>query len=100
MKTQLKKELHNKSLPELRQQVKEANDAYRLLRLDQETGRLKNTSALALKRNEIAVIKTIVNEKTAEEKIAKMTEEGDKKDNKKEKSASAKASADKEGGKK
>lgn len=110
MKTQIKKELHNKSLTELRAQLKEAKHAQRVLRLDQEMGKLKNTSSLGNNRAEIAVISTIINEKTAKEKVVEVTKADDKKEvsakvksaagKAKTKSAATKATDDKEGGKK
>ena|SRR3989344_4185883 len=104
MKTQIKKELHNKSIVELRTQLKEVSENMRELRLDHEMGKLKNTSSLTNKRVELAVIKTILNEKLVKEKFEK-TAEAESEKNKtavvktKAHPASAKASADKEGGK-
>jgi len=93
MKTNYKKELHNKSITELRAQLKEVSEAVRALKLDHEMGKLKNTSSLTNKRVEIAVIKTIVNEKLLEEKI----EQTVKVEGEKSKPASAKAIAGKGG---
>ena len=67
MKTQLKKELHAKNGTEIATQLKEAREALRVLRLDQEMGKLKNTSSLSQKKVEIAVMQTILNEKLAAE---------------------------------
>jgi len=78
MKTQIKKELHAKSLLELKKQLKDVKDEVRSLRLDKEMGKLKNSSSLSLKRAEIAVIKTIINEKSIEGKHIKITKEDDK----------------------
>lgn len=99
MKTQIKKELHIKSIPELRAQLKEAKEEKRVLNLDHEMGKLKNTSAINQKRVEIAVISTIINEKTAEEKIEKIVKADSKKEaTEKEKSVSAKTKEDKKAG--
>ncbi|HUQ85606.1 MAG TPA: 50S ribosomal protein L29 [Candidatus Limnocylindrales bacterium] len=66
MKLNIKKELHTKSLAELRAQLKVAKEEKRVLNLDHEMGKLKNTSAVNQKRVEIAVISTIIKEKTTE----------------------------------
>lgn len=80
MKTQIKKELHNKSIIELRAQLKEAKESQRVLRLDQEMGKLKNTSSLNSNRVEIAVISTIINEKFAKERLEEAIKLVDKKE--------------------
>ncbi len=80
MKTQIKKELHNKSITELRAQLKEAKEAQRVLKLDQEMGKLKNTSSLNKNRVEIAVISTIINEKFAKERLEQVIKSVDKKE--------------------
>ncbi len=108
MKTQIKKELHNRSLTELSAQLKEAKEAQRVLRLDQEMGKLKNTSSLGNNRAEIAVISTIINEKIAKDKFVEVVKaDGKKEVSAKEKPAAgkaktksaAKATDDKKGGK-
>lgn len=63
MKINTKKELHSKSTQELEKQLNEAKNALRLLRFEHEQGRIKNTSSISEKKNEIAVIATIINEK-------------------------------------
>ncbi len=106
MKIQIKKELHAKTASELRKQLVAAHEEQRTMRLDQEMGKLKNTSSLTSKRVEIAVISTILNEKLAEEPVAKEVKKDEKKETKvKDKPAAATKSkvenkADKEGGKK
>jgi ribosomal protein L29 len=109
MKTNIKKELHTKTIAELKKRLVEARDEQRVLKLDQEMGKIKNTSSIANKRVEIAVISTILNEKLLSEKLAAAEEVAAKKEasvkrtpavKAKKKSASTKASADKEGGKK
>ncbi len=69
MKKQLKVELHGKSVGELTKQLRDAQSASRDLKLNHEQGKVKNTSQLARKRAEIAVIKTIMNEKIAAAKV-------------------------------
>jgi ribosomal protein L29 len=71
MKTQIKKELHTKTVAELVTQLKDAREGLRVLRLEKEMGRLKNTSALSQKRVEIAVVNTIIREKAVEAALKK-----------------------------
>jgi len=71
MKLNIKKELHAKSVTELRKRLLDAREEQRVLRLDKEMGKLKNTSSLTGNRIEIAVISTILNEKLAEAQEAK-----------------------------
>lgn len=91
MKAQVKKELHTKTVAELVTQLKEARESLRVLRLEKEMGRLKNTSSLGQKRAEIAVVNTIIREKAVEAALEKET-------NKEDKPTATKA--DKKGGKK
>ena len=87
MKLNIKKELHAKSIQELGKQLNEAKNDLRLMRFEHEQGRVKNTSAISKKKQEIAVIGTIINEKAVLAKVLV------------EKPADAKAMAVKEGGK-
>lgn len=70
MKTQAKKELHSKSIKELSKLLKDAKADNAKLNLDKEMGKIKNTSGLTVKRVEIAVISTIINEKLTAERLA------------------------------
>lgn len=63
MKLRDKKELHTKTQEELKKVLKEAREASSALRLEQAQGKLKNTGLLSQKRNEIAVVQTIMNAK-------------------------------------
>lgn len=69
MKTNIKKDLHTKSLAELRSQLIVVKEEKRVLNLDREMGKLKNTSSINQKRVEIAVISTIIKEKTTEAEV-------------------------------
>ena len=69
MKTNIKKELHLKSINELRVQLKDAIEEQRTLKLDHTMGKVKNTSEIGNKSNEIAVVSTIINEKIIAEKV-------------------------------
>ena len=60
MKVRDKKDLQIKSKNELEKLLKEAYDALFSLKLEHEQKLLKNTRALALKRKEIAVISSIL----------------------------------------
>ncbi len=66
MKANDKKELHGRTLVELRKLLKDARQAFAALQLDKEQVKLKNTRSIFLKRKEIAVIKTIMQIKEAE----------------------------------
>ena len=67
MKTKDKKELHSKSLQELRKLAMDAKDALSDLKLDKTQNKLKNTSLLSLKRKEIAQMLTIIRMKELSE---------------------------------
>jgi ribosomal protein L29 len=60
MKSKNKKELHLKSIKELKNLVNEAKDALAELSLDKIRNKLKNTSQLFTKRKEIAQMLTII----------------------------------------
>ena len=66
MKTKEKKDLHTKSIAELRTMLKNAKDAVFTAKLEKSQNKLKNTSSLFLKRKEIAQILTIMKEKEIE----------------------------------
>lgn len=59
MKAKDKKELHKKSIQELKKMVSEAKDALAKLKLEKVQNKLKNTSQLSVKRKEIAQMLTI-----------------------------------------
>ncbi len=63
MKTKDIKELHLKTELELKKLLQEAQTVLVSLRLEKEQNKLKNTRDLFNKRKEVAVIKTILNEK-------------------------------------
>jgi ribosomal protein L29 len=63
-----RKELHTKTVQELRKLLKEAEAALLQLRLDHKQAKLKNVRSLFLKRREIAVLQTVMNEKAKEGK--------------------------------
>jgi ribosomal protein L29 len=60
MKSKEKKQLIGKAVSELQSDVKKLKSELVTLRLDQLQGKLKNTSAMAHKRRDIAVIKTVM----------------------------------------
>ena len=90
MKTNQKKELHLKTIAELTKQLKQAREEQRVLKLDQQMGKIKNTSSINVKRVEIAEIKTIINEKLVEGKVEAPAEQLKKEVLAKEKSANKK----------
>jgi ribosomal protein L29 len=71
MKTKDKKELHLKSVRELKKLVSEAKDALVGLKLEKTQNKLKNTRMLSLKRREIAQMLTIIKIKELAEVQAK-----------------------------
>jgi ribosomal protein L29 len=81
MKTSIKKELHAKTINELKKQLGDAYEEIRVLRLNHTMGKLKSPKAIGGKREEIAVVKTIIKEKLLNEKIKDISEkqEGGKK---------------------
>lgn len=60
MKTKDKKELHLKSLKELKEQVAVAKDLISNLKLDMTQKKLKNTRQIFIKRKEVAQMSTII----------------------------------------
>jgi ribosomal protein L29 len=69
MKANIKKELHAKTINELREQLAKAREEMRKINLDKEMGKLKNTGEIRAKKLEIAVVRTIINEKTVAEAV-------------------------------
>ncbi len=63
MKINIKKELHEENVLELEKQLVEIEKELSQMKLDHQMGRVKNTSGLTLKRQEVAIVKTIINEK-------------------------------------
>jgi ribosomal protein L29 len=67
MKRKQKTELHGKTVVELRKQLTEAQHVLFQQQMDLKMNSLKNLSSMSVKRDEIAVIKTIIAEKQREE---------------------------------
>lgn len=63
MKKKQKEELKAKSIIELVQEVEKRVGELTQLEMEIKLGRLKNTSSLNVKKDELAVIKTILQEK-------------------------------------
>lgn len=68
MKTQEKKELQTKTREELQKLVVDAEKGLVELLLDKEQNKLKNTTSISRKKDEIAVVKTILKIKEGEAK--------------------------------
>jgi ribosomal protein L29 len=68
MKLNDKKELHSKTVEELEKLLKESYNTFSQLKLDNEQNKLKNTRSMTITRKEIAVMKTLLNEKLKTEK--------------------------------
>jgi len=60
MKSKDKKELHAKSIKELKNMVVEAKNELAGLKMDKTQNRIKNTSLFPVKRKEIAQMLTII----------------------------------------
>jgi len=60
MKTQDKKLLHSKTLPDLQEELNKAIKELSLQKLDLKTNQLKDTSQIKKMKNKIAVLKTII----------------------------------------
>jgi len=63
MKRKEIKENHQKSQEELKQQAKKIAEELVRLRMEKQVGKLKNVRLLKQKKNQLAVIKTILREK-------------------------------------
>jgi len=63
MKRKQKEELKTKSITELFQEVEKRVRELAQLEMEIKMGRVKNTSSLNVKKDELAMIKTIVQEK-------------------------------------
>ena len=64
MKTREKKELHKKTLPELKTLLTEIKKALQSARTERAQNKLKNTRLIFLKRKELAQVLTVLNEKS------------------------------------
>ena len=78
MKTKDKKELHLKSLQELKKLAMDTKDELSDLKLDKTQNKLKNTSLLSLKRKEIAQILTVIKMKGLQEEMEAKNEKAKK----------------------
>ena len=78
MKTKNKKELHLKSLQELKKLAMDTKDELSDLKLDKTQNKLKNTSLLSLKRKEIAQILTVIKMKGLQEEMEAKNEKAKK----------------------
>ena len=77
MKSKDLKEIHTKTVVELKKLLKEAQDKFMTLKLDHQQNKLKNTRELFNVRKRIAVLKTIMNlKKSAVTKV--MADKGGK----------------------
>lgn len=72
MKTKQKQDLRAKSIPELSTEVEKRIEELFKIGIDIKNAKLKNTSSLRRKADELAVIKTILQEKIYQEKAKKI----------------------------
>ncbi len=68
MKRKQKEELRSKSIPELEALIEKTTQEVSHLSIDIQTGKIKNTTLTVRKKDELAVLKTILNEKKLLEK--------------------------------
>lgn len=76
MKKQQLNEIKNKSVKDLKAQVKNIKKEIANLTMDLKLGKLKNLRAISAKKRDIAQTLTLVNQKLVMEKIAKDKKEG------------------------
>lgn len=62
MKSKAKKELHTKTMQELKQLLKETKDEIFKLKIEHARKKLKNTSLISGKRKDLAKIMTMIKE--------------------------------------
>lgn len=74
MKTKEKKDLFNKTIPELKLLLKEAKDSLFGFRMEHSKKKLKNTRSIFQKRKDIAKILTVIREKEFEDKNSSIVE--------------------------
>ncbi len=70
MKTNEKKELRAKTKTELEKGLKDANNDLRKMKLEHQQAKLKNTSSITNQRKRIAVIKSILKEKSVIDEVS------------------------------
>lgn len=71
MKRKIKEEIKSKSKNELIEEVNKRESELAQLNFDVSAAKVKNTSILKVKKDELAVVKTILREKTLAEKLSK-----------------------------
>jgi len=75
MKTKQKEENKAKSLNELKTEVQKREKEIILLRMDIQAAKVKNTSLLRVKKDELAVLKTFLREKFLAQKVTSREDE-------------------------
>jgi len=63
MKRKEKQEFHQKNPEELKQEIKKINEELVKLKMEKQVGKLKNVRLLKQKKNQLAILKTILREK-------------------------------------
>lgn len=66
------KELHTKTVVELKKLLKDAEVELLSLKLDHKQAKLKNVRSISTRRREIAILKTILREKEGNKAISKV----------------------------
>lgn len=68
MKSKLKSEIRGKTIEELKIEISKKEGEIFNTKMDTRSGKNKNTSLIKIKSDELAVLKTVLNEKQLEEK--------------------------------
>jgi len=63
MKRKEKQEFHQKNPEELKQEIKKIGEELVKLKMEKQVGKLKNVRLLKQKKNQLAILKTILREK-------------------------------------
>lgn len=63
MKIKIKQEIRSKTIPELEKEIIKTEEELAKFRIDLKMGKIKNTSLLKVKSDQLAVAKTILREK-------------------------------------
>ena len=63
MKRKEKQESHQKNPEELKQEIKKIGEELVKLKMEKQVGKLKNVRLLKQKKNQLAILKTILREK-------------------------------------
>ncbi|HUV72556.1 MAG TPA: 50S ribosomal protein L29 [Clostridia bacterium] len=75
MKKKQKEEMRAKTIPQLLEEINKRETEILKLRMEVKLAKVKNTTSLRCKRDELAQVKTILQEKKLEETVSARAEE-------------------------